>query len=186
MIRKWKKISSKIIYKNSWIKVREDAVIRPDGERGIYGFLEKTAGNWIIVLDNDNFIYLINEYRYPVKKMFLQIPCGVINSGNIIQQAKKELFEETGIKASKWERLGGFYQGPGHETTYVNIFLAKNLDLSKLKVGNQEGNESIVKIIKVSLPKLKKMILDGKIECGMTIAALNLFFLKYVNNKSNL
>jgi 8-oxo-dGTP pyrophosphatase MutT (NUDIX family) len=113
-----------------------------------------------------------------LKKSFLQIPAGTADSKDVFQQAKKELLEETGIEAVKWEKLGGFYQGIGHETTYANIFLAQELDLSGLKIDNQESNEGIEEIIKVSLPKLKKMILKGEIECAMTLAAFNLFFLK--------
>lgn len=179
MIRKWKKISSKIVYKNPWIKIHEDNVIRPNGEKNIYGFLEKPAGNFIIALDKNNFVYLIKEYRYPIQKEILQLPAGTIDSKNIVQQAKKELFEETGIIALKWKKLGSFYVAPGHETTYVNVFLATNLNLSKIKISNQDNNEVILKIIKVNLFKLKKMILDGKIKCGITLAALNLFFFKY-------
>lgn len=183
MPRKFKKINSRIVYKNPWIKVREDAVVRPDGKRGIYGFLEKAAGNFIIAIDNHNFIYLINEYRYPVKKIILQLPAGVIDSKNIVHEAKKELYEETGIVASRWKKIGGFYVAPGHETTYINVFVAEKLDLSKLKVSNQEGNEGIIKITRTSLPKLKKIVLQGKIKCGITLAALNLFFLKYASKQ---
>ncbi len=56
MSRKWKKINSKLIYSNPWIKLHEDSVFRPDGKEGIYAFLEKKAGNFIIAQDN-NFVY---------------------------------------------------------------------------------------------------------------------------------
>ena len=181
MYREWKKIDSKVVYSNSWIKIHEDNVIRPDGEKGIYGYLEKSPGNFIIALDNDHCIYLIKEYRYPLKKVILQLPVGVIETDNIVQQAQKELFEETGILAKNWKRLGGFYVAPGHETTYMNVFLATDLNLSELRTDNQEGDESILEIVKVNLSDVKKMIGNGEIESGMTLAALSLFFLKYDN-----
>jgi len=65
--------------------------------------------------------------------------------------------------------------GPGHETTYINVFLATDLNLSDLKTSNQEGDESILEIIKVPLRDIKKMIINGEIECGITLAALNIF-----------
>jgi len=181
MSRNWKKINSKLIYSNPWIKLHEDSVFRPDGKEGIYAFLEKQAGNFIIAQDEDNFIYLINEYRYPLQKNILQLPAGVIDNGDVLEQAQKELREETGITAEKWERLGGFYVAPGHETTYINVFLATELDLTGLKTDNQENNEAIQEVIKISVSELEQMILDGKIECGLTLAALNLFFLRYRN-----
>lgn len=179
MTREWKKINSKLIYSNPWIKIHEDSVFRPDGKEGIYAFLEKQAANFIIAQDENNFVYLIKEYRYPLQKNILQLPAGVIDNENIIEQAQKELREETGISAKKWEKLGGFYVAPGHETTYINVFLATELNLADIKTDNQENNESIQEVIKISVPELQQMILDEKIECGITLAALNLFFLRY-------
>ena len=179
MSRVWKKINSKLVYSNPWIKIHEDTVFRPDGKEGIYSFLEKRPGNFIIALDSDGFIYLINEYRYPISKNILQLPAGVIDTDDVLGQAKKELKEETGIVAQKWKNLGRFYVAAGHETSYVNVFLATELDVTNLKIDNQESDEAIQEIIKVSLSDLKQMILAGKIECGVSIAALNLFFLSY-------
>jgi len=183
MPRGWKKINSKLVYSNPWIKLHEDSVFRPDGEKGIYSFLEKPAGNLIIALDEDSHIYLINEYRYPLQKNILQLPAGIIDTKDVLQQAKKELHEETGIVAKKWDKLGSFYVAPAHETTYVNVFLATELNLTGLKTDNQENDEAIQEIIRVSMSELKQMILDGKIVCGPTLAALNLFFLRYKNKQ---
>ncbi|MBU0476883.1 NUDIX hydrolase [Patescibacteria group bacterium] len=179
MSRKWKKINSKLVYSNPWIKIHEDNVLRPDGKKGIYGYLEKPQGIFIIALDNDDYIYLVNEYRYPLQKSILQLPAGTVDDNDIVEQAKKELLEETGITATKWERLGGFYVAPGYETTFINVFLATDLNVFELKVDNQDGDELILQIIKIKLSELKKMVVSGKIECGITIAALNLFFLNH-------
>jgi len=182
MARNWKTLSSKIVYKNHWIKIHEDKVLRPDSQEGIYAYLEKPAGTFTIALDKTNHIYLIKEYRYPIKSTIIQLPAGVMETNNIIQQAKKELLEETGITAHKWEKLGRFYVGAGHETTPVNVVLATDLDVSELKTGNQENDEAIQKIIKISLPELKELIVKGKIKCGITLAALNIFLLKQQKN----
>lgn len=175
--RKWKKINSRIVYRNPWIKVREDAVVRPDGKKGIFGFLEKYPGVFIIALDSDNSVFLNEEYRYPIKKSLLQLPAGVVDGENILKNAKKELREETGITAKKWKRLGGFFVAPGHETTFINVFLATGLDKASLKTSAQEGDESILRVVKIKIPRLKKMIGRNEIECGLTLASLNLFFI---------
>lgn len=176
MKRTWKKIKSKIIYKNPWIKLYEDKVKRPDGKKGIYGYLFKHPGSFIIALDDDS-VYLLLEYRYPIKKEILNLPAGVVDKKNPLGGAKRELFEETGIIARKWKKLGSFYTGPGHETTHITVFLATNIDKKKSKMSLQYKSEAINKIIKVKIPKLKQMIKKGKIECGISLAALNLFFL---------
>ncbi|MFA6524634.1 MAG: NUDIX hydrolase [Patescibacteria group bacterium] len=182
MPRNWKKLNSKIVYSNPWIKVREDAVLMPNGKESIYGYLEKNQGCFVVALDNEENIYLVKQYRYALQKAILELPVGTAGDEDLLERAKAELLEETGIEAKKWKRLGGFFLAPGHETTYIHAYLATDLDLSKVSTKGQDDDESILEIVKVSLLELKKMLIDGKIECGISIAALNLFFLDH--NKS--
>lgn len=177
---KWKKINSKIVYKNPWIEVVEDAVIRPDGKKGKYSIVKRSPVNFIIALSPKKSIFIIKEYRYPIKKNIIQLPAGTTDKGETyLSTAKKELFEETGIKAKNWEKLGKFFIGAGHENIFANVFLATNLDMSKFKKSRKKGNELILNVAETSIVKIKKMILTGKIECGISLAALNIFFLKY-------
>jgi len=173
---KWKTLKKELKYENPWMKVYEDKVIRPDGKEGIYGYLEKPPGVFIIALDKDNSIYLIREYRYVLKQAIFQIPSGVVDERlSIEENAAKELYEETGIKAGKLTELGSYFTAPGHETTVQYAFLAENLDTSKIE-SHQEGDESIEEIVKVPINEVKKMIIRNEIQCGITLAALNLFF----------
>lgn len=151
MHRNWKKLNSKIVYSNPWIKVREDQVLMPNGKESIYGYLEKKQGCFVIALDNEENIYLVKQYRYTLKKTILELPAGTAEDEDMLERAKAELLEETGIEAKEWKRLGGFFVAPGHESTYINVFLATDLDLSKITTKGQEGDESILEIVKVSL-----------------------------------
>lgn len=176
---KWKKISSKIVYKNQWLQLREDTVIRPDGKKGKYSIVERPPVNFVIALDQKGSIFFIKEYRYPIKKTILQLPAGTTDKNeSSLSSAKRELFEETGIKAENWNKLGKFYIGPGHENIYANIFLATKLDESQFNKSMQAGDELILKVIKLPIIKIKRLINSDKIECGITLAALNLYFLK--------
>ena len=176
--RKWKKISSKLIYQNPWIKVWEDKVIRPDGKKGIYGFLEKPTGVFVIPYSPENkSIFLLQQNRYPIKKVIYEIPAGVITTKNYLAEAKRELFEETGFRTKKWKYLGHFFVAPGHETTDIKAYLAEINEVYDKK-SNQEGDEAIQKIIEIEVKDLPNMIRQGKIECGITLASLYLFFLQ--------
>lgn len=176
-------IDSKIVYENPWIKIHEDTTLRTDGTKGLYAYLEKQQGVVVITLDDDNSIYLIEEYRYPIKKHFLQLPGGAAESDDLIKEAKKELLEETGITAQSFEKLGELYASPGHDTTLNHIFLARKLDKSGIKLSLQESDESINSIKKYSLPEIKDLILTSKITCGIAVASLNLLFL---NERTNI
>jgi ADP-ribose pyrophosphatase len=176
-IRRWKRIKRQLIYQNPWIKLWEDKVIRPDGKIGIYGFLEKPTGIFIIAYsDKNKSIYFLKQHRYPINKTIYEIPAGVTSNNNYLSEAKRELKEETGFTAKEWERLGSFFVAPGHETTKIEVYLASKLSAKKSTNKNQEGDEAIQKIIEVKVKDLPKMILQGKIECGITLASLSLFF----------
>ncbi|MEK7464467.1 MAG: NUDIX hydrolase [Patescibacteria group bacterium] len=176
---KWKTLKTKIAYENQSLQVREDLVIRPDGTESKYSIVERPPVNFIIAEDQDSRIYFIEEYRYPINKTILQLPAGTMEKNeNSLDSAKRELFEETGIKANNWVKLGKFFIGPGHESIYANVYLATSLDLSQLNKPALSGDELILKTIKLSTSEIKELITVGKIECGITIAALNLYFLR--------
>lgn len=176
---KWKTISTKIVYKNQWLRLREDTVIRPDGKKGEYSIVERPPVNFVIALDEKESIFFIKEYRYPIKKTILQLPAGTTDKNDdYLSSAKKELFEETGIRAKNWKKLGRFFIGPGHESIYANAFLATKIDISQLNKSTKAGDELILKVVKLPVAKIKRLIGSGKIECGITLAALNLYFSK--------
>lgn len=154
--------------------------MRPDGRKGIYSVLERSSVNFIIALDYNSAIYFIKEFRYPVSKTILQLPAGSTEKNRSpLLSAKKELWEETGIKAGDWKKLGSFFIGPGHENVKANVFLATKLDTSKINKLQHLGDELILDCTKLPISKIKRLIKENKIECGITLAALNLFFIKY-------
>ena len=176
---RWKRLSTKIVYKNQWLQLREDTVIRPDGKKGKYGIVERPPVNFIIALDHKESIFFIKEYRYPIKKTILQLPAGTTDKNKSpLTSAKQELFEETGLKAKNWKKIGKFYIGPGHESISANVFLATGINTSKTEKMSQSKDEIILRVINLPITEIKKMIRLNKIECGITLAALNIFFQK--------
>lgn len=177
-MRTWKKISGKIVYTNPWIKIHHDTVLKPDGTPGIYGYLEKKPGVFIVVYDTENGeILLIRQNRYPVRKTIWEIPAGVVDSRDHLSDAKRELKEEVGIVAEKWLKLGEFFVAAGHESTLIKAYLAMDFTRQNANSKSQDGDEAISRLMWVKISELKKMILAGRIDCGITLASLNHFFL---------
>lgn len=171
----WVKLGSTIKYKNSWISIQEDQVIQPNGKRSTYAFLKKAPAIFVVAFTGKD-IYLLRQYRYVLKKAIYEIPAGSVAGRSVLKNAKRELLEETGIRASRWTRLGKHFDAPGHESAYIITYLAEGLDETSVHTHGQEGDESIQSIMKVPLSRLRTMIVKGKIECGLTLASLNYFF----------
>lgn len=150
-------------YKNPWIEVKEDQVIRPDGKPGIFGIVKMKAGISVLPLDDAGFVYLTEEFHYAIGKESIEVVSGAIDGNETpINTAKRELLEELGITANDWIDLG--LVNPF--TTVINspayLFLAKKLKFTK---ANQEGTE-IIKIRKVKMDEAVKMVLESKITHG--------------------
>ena len=77
----WKIKESQEKYTNPWMKVREDKVIRPDGKEGIYGVVEMVDGVCMLPLDDDGYVYLVDQYRYTLEKNSIEAAGGSVKKG---------------------------------------------------------------------------------------------------------
>ncbi|MBI2610271.1 NUDIX hydrolase [Candidatus Giovannonibacteria bacterium] len=173
----WKIKKTRVVYKNPWITVREDSVLRPDGKPGIFGVVTMLPGVSVIPLDENGNVYLTKEFHYGVGRTTIEAISGGIEKGeNLLKTAKRELKEETGLTAKKWTYLGVV----DPFTTVVNssnhIYLAEQLNHGK---SNPEGTEKI-KVIKMPFKNGLKMVLDSKItHCATCVAILKIGRLRF-------
>jgi 8-oxo-dGTP pyrophosphatase MutT (NUDIX family) len=167
----WKKISSKIVYKNAWFQVREDTVEKPGDRKGIYGVVDTPPSVFIVALTEDNEVYLTGLYRYPTGKYGLEIPAGGSDDEDLLEAAKRELLEEVGLKAESWVKVGQFTPWNGISSEVSHVFLAKDL---KETGGELDPYEGIIEIKKVGFTKIFDLIKSGEISDGQTITALTL------------
>ncbi|MBN1331457.1 NUDIX hydrolase [Candidatus Dojkabacteria bacterium] len=181
--RGWKIKSSKEIYKNPWIEIIEDQVIRPDGEDGIYGYIKNHSAVMIVPEDDDGNIVLVNQYRYPSDQDYWELPAGgTDHTENFKEMAEQELYEETGIKAKEMILLGEYIEFALCMTNKNYAYLAKGFDSSFLK-DNSEGDEIINKIKAFSQKEIKAMIADNIIQNSPSLAVLNMYFNRKNNEK---
>ena len=173
-MKTWKKIKSKIVFNCYRFGVREDDVIKPDGSKGKY-FYRFGRPSVVIISFDGKKITLVNQYRYIQKKRLWELPIGKAENNNFLYQAKKELREETGIRAKKWKFVGEFYPSPGSQDSCGKIFLAQNLVYGEPE---REAGEKDMYTAEFSLKQIDKMIAGGKIVDGWTLAAMYLFKLK--------
>ena len=171
----WKIVSSKIVYKNPWMTVQEDEVIRPDGNPGIYGVAKLLPGVSILPITDDGYVYISEEYRYGIEQNSIEAMSGGIDENETpLQAAKRELHEESGIIADNWTELSMVNPMTSIINSPQYLFVAKGL---KFGATNREGTE-VMKIHKIKFADVYQMVLDGNIThaptCVLILMANNL------------
>jgi len=169
-----KTLSSKTVYKNRWMTVREDEVERDNGQKGIYGVVEKPDFVLIIPFDGSH-LYLVEQYRYPVSARHWEFPQGTWeHQPNIdpTQLAKAELQEETGLRAGKLTYLGHLYKAYGYSNQGMHVFVATELQEGAQDLDDEE-DDLVVK--KFTVGEVKDMIHKGNLKDSSSIAAWSLW-----------
>lgn len=161
----WKIKKSIEKYKNPWIRVIEDQVIRPDGKDGIHSVIEMINGVSVLSLDDDGFVYLTKQFRYCLEQESIEVVSGAIDKNEKpLQTAKRELKEELGIVADEWINLGLINPFPSVVKSSAALFLARKLSF---KESNQDGTENI-DLIKIKFEDALDMVMKSKITHGQS------------------
>lgn len=165
----WRTIESKGVYDNAWISVREDSVIRPDGEQGIYGVVHfKNIAIGILAVE-DEHVYLVGQYRYPLEQYSWEIPEGGCAEGeDPLAAARRELEEETGLRAASWEKMGEAHLSNSVSDERAIWFLATGLTEGE---HNPEGTEEL-QIRRVTFHQALEMALQGEITDALSLLAI--------------
>lgn len=166
----WTKVSTKEIYSNPWIKVQEDQVIRPSGNKGIYGkvlFQNKAIG--IVPLDEHNHTWLVGQYRYTLEEYSWEIPMGGgALDVPLLESAQRELKEETGISAKKWNNIMRIHTSNSVTNEEGFVFLAQDLSYGETEFEETE----VLSIKRVSIEKALSMVMNNEITDSISVAGL--------------
>ncbi len=166
----WKTVSTKTVYSNPWITVREDQVIRPDGNPGIYGVVETRIATGVIALTPQNEVFLVGQYRYPTEVYSWEIIEGGADLGEPpMEAAKRELREEAGVVAGEWEQLGDeVHLSNCFSSERAFFYLARGLTETERE---PEGTE-VLQVRTVPLAECLAMVDRGEIKDAMSVIAL--------------
>ena len=168
-----KTLSSREVYRNPWLRVREDQIERSNGARGIYGVVDKEDCAVIIPLDGDQ-VYLIEQFRYTVQQRCLEFPQGgweepVVNAEEL---ARGELREETGYSAETMVYLGTLWIAYGFARQKQHVYLATGLHHAGT---DPDPEEHDLVLHSASIAEFERMMFDGTIQDSCTVAAWGLY-----------
>jgi 8-oxo-dGTP pyrophosphatase MutT (NUDIX family) len=166
----WKITSEKEVYDNPWINLTEYQVINPSGNPGIYGKIHfKNIAIGVIPLDADLNTYLVGQYRFTINQYSWEIPEGGGPLGTEpLDSAKRELLEETGLKASEWTEIQRMHLSNSVSDELSIIYLARGLEQFEAE---PEDTEQLI-VNKVPLEEVYKMICNGEITDSAAVAGI--------------
>lgn len=166
----WKTLSTSWIHRNPWFGVREDQVLRPDGQAGIYSVVSASRiATGILPLWPDGSLTLVGQYRYAIQEYSWEIPEGGGHIGDDpMSIAKRELLEETGIQAESWEYLGRVHTSNCFVDEVCHLFLATHLTTGTPLPDAVE----VLQWRRESLATVLEMTIDGRITDSISIAGV--------------
>lgn len=161
------------MYRNKWTRVREDVIERSNGERGIYGVIDKDPACIVIPLERTaggEFIYLVEQFRYTVGGRFLELPQGGWERAEVDaeEMARGELREETGLAAEHMTELVQLQIGYGVMNQRHHVFLAEGLTQGE---NSRDAEEHDMQVHRVTVDEFEEMMLDGRIVDNCTLSA---------------
>ncbi len=163
-------LSSKVVYENPWITLREDTNIRPDGSDGIYSVVETKDSVIIGAVNDKNEVFIIRSFSYPAQKWHWELAGGGSDDEGFITASKRELAEETGIIAKNWQQLGIVRPMDGLMPEKMAILLATDLTIGEKLPADDEGLIADGRF--ASIDEIHQLIDSGDMDEGQSISAL--------------
>jgi len=162
-------VSGQEVYSGVLLHVQRDVVRLPNGRQSVREYIHHPGAVLAIPLFDDGRVLLERQYRYPLKREFIELPAGKLEPGeDHLQTARRELLEETGYTAAEWRRLGLIHPGIGYSDEVIELWLARGL----AKQAAQLDDDEFLEIFDLPYAEALEWVSDGRITDGKTVAAL--------------
>jgi ADP-ribose pyrophosphatase len=157
------------VFAGRLLKVYRDRVRLPDGSESAREYIRHPGAVAIVALFEDGRVLLERQFRYPLNRVFVEIPAGKLEPGeDPLGTARRELLEETGYVASDWRRLGLIHNAIGYSDEGIEIWLARGLE----QRGQQLAAGEFLEVFALPLGEAQAMAGDGRLSDVKTIVGL--------------
>ena len=164
-----KTVKENLIFDGKILHLYKDDILLPNGHPAFREYIRHQGAVCVVPLTEQKDIILVEQYRYPMKSLTLEIPAGKLDPGETpLQGAVRELEEETGNKAGKWTSLGYIFTSPGYSDEKLYLYRAEDLEF----VGEHPDEGEIIKAFEYPVSEIKEKIKNGEINDAKTICAV--------------
>lgn len=166
----WSRRSRTAAYQNPWIVVYHDEVTRPDGQPGIYGVVHfRNRATGVVALDTQDRVVLVGQYRYTLDAYSWELPEGGAAEGEEpLAAARRELFEETGCTAGRWELILRAHLSNSISDEEAFCYLATDL---REGIASPEGTE-VLQVRRVPFAEALALVARGEITDSLSVMGL--------------
>lgn len=166
----WQTLSREVKYDNPWIRVEEHQVINPAGGEGIYGTVNfKNRAVAIVALFENGDTLLVGQYRYPLQQYHWELPMGgAPEDESMLSCAQRELQEETGFTAVKWQQMLSMHLSNSITQEQGTTFIAKGLQAGEMDLEDTED----ISCQRVPFERVFQQVMAGEITDAMTVASI--------------
>ena len=165
---------SDYVFSGNLLTIKKDTISLPNGKGAYREVIEHPGASAILVINENNEIYLERQYRYPINDVVLEIPAGKLNHNeDPLNAAKRELAEETGLIANNIKKIGEIYPAIGYSDEIIHIYLVTSFTKGNLNLDEDE----FVDVILVPLELVIEWIKEGKIKDSKTISSIYYYLL---------
>lgn len=162
-------LSSENVFRGVLLDVHRDRVRLPDGAEATREYIRHPGAVVVVALLPGGRLLFERQFRYPLRRAFFELPAGKIDPGeDILACAQRELREETGYAAARWDYVGVMHPCIGYSDERIEIFLARELT----DVGHARDAEEFLEVLEFGVDEAERAVHDGRITDGKTIAAL--------------
>ena len=163
-------LSTRTVYENPWVRVREDAIRRADGSEGVHAVVEKRDAAVVVPWDGAR-LHLVGQVKHPIGRFCWEFPQGAIDQGeepDPEETARAELAQETGLRAGTLRHLGRVAFAPGISAQYYDAWLATDLTAGE---ADPDAEEVGLETRAVTVDEFRAMVGDGEIVDNSTLAS---------------